>query len=99
MESRTFSVENVDALLSGWRESFSSLYSQESHSRFPVNMFLAIEFVIWLMTNVSELSSRQAAVEFAGNLVAAGRLRMIHPGMHFEILFSGTVREPSTALH
>uniref|UniRef100_A0A915PX49 DEPDC5 protein C-terminal domain-containing protein n=1 Tax=Setaria digitata TaxID=48799 RepID=A0A915PX49_9BILA len=69
VESRIYSVENIDALLNGWRESYLPLYSQDPTVRFPPCMFLTIEFVAWLMINVSELSNRQAAIEFAGTEV------------------------------
>ncbi|VBB26781.1 unnamed protein product [Acanthocheilonema viteae] len=79
VESRVYSVENVDVLLNGWRQTCLPLYSQDSTSRFPSCMFLTIEFVAWLMANVSELSNRQAALEFAGNLISAGKIRMLQP--------------------
>uniref|UniRef100_A0AAF5PRU9 DEP domain-containing protein n=3 Tax=Wuchereria bancrofti TaxID=6293 RepID=A0AAF5PRU9_WUCBA len=79
VENHIYSVENVDDLLNGWRESYLPLYSQDPTSRFPSCMFLAVEFVAWLMTNVSELTSRQAAVEFAGSLISDGKIRMLQP--------------------
>lgn len=83
VESRIYSVENIDVLLNGWRESYLPLYSQDSTSRFPSCMFLTIEFVAWLMANVSELSTRQDAIEFAGSLISAGKIRMLQPGLYF----------------
>ncbi|VDK73662.1 unnamed protein product [Litomosoides sigmodontis] len=79
VESRVYSVEDVDVLLDGWRQSYLPLYSQDSTNRFPSCMFLTVEFIAWLMANVSELSSRQAALEFAGSLISAGRIRMLQP--------------------
>ncbi|VDN05128.1 unnamed protein product [Thelazia callipaeda] len=78
-ESRIYTIENVDDLLNGWRENYSPLYSQDSSNRFPPYMFLTIEFVAWLVNNVCELSNRQAAIEFAGSLMAAGKIRMLRP--------------------
>ncbi|CAG9530229.1 unnamed protein product [Cercopithifilaria johnstoni] len=79
VESPIYSVENVDALLNGWRQSYLPLYSQDSTSRFPSCMFLTVEFIAWLMANVSELSSREAALEFAESLISAGKIRMLQP--------------------
>uniref|UniRef100_A0A0R3RIQ1 DEP domain-containing protein n=1 Tax=Elaeophora elaphi TaxID=1147741 RepID=A0A0R3RIQ1_9BILA len=79
IESRIYSVENVDVLLNSWRETCLPLYSQDSTSRFPSCMFLTVEFIAWLMANVSELSSRQAALEFAGSLISTGKIRMLQP--------------------
>ncbi|VDP23461.1 unnamed protein product, partial [Onchocerca flexuosa] len=96
MESRIYSIENVDALLNGWRESCLSLYSQDPTTRFPPCMFLSVEFVAWLMVNVSELSSRQAAIEFAGSLILAGKIRMLQPT---EILVDDLESSASTESH
>uniref|UniRef100_A0A1I7VY37 DEP domain-containing protein n=1 Tax=Loa loa TaxID=7209 RepID=A0A1I7VY37_LOALO len=79
VESRIYSIENVDVLLNGWRESYLPLYSQDPTSRFPSCMFLTTEFIAWLMANVSELSNRQAAIEFAGSLISAGKIQMLQP--------------------
>ncbi|MCP9258530.1 hypothetical protein DINM_001561 [Dirofilaria immitis] len=79
VESRIYSIKNIDVLLDGWRESCLPLYSQDPTSQFPSCMFLTIEFVAWLIANVSELSSRQAAIEFAESLILAGRIRMLQP--------------------
>lgn len=86
IESRVYTVENVDVLLNGWRQSYLPLYSQDSTSRFPSCMFLTIEFIAWLMANVSELSSRQAAVEFAGSLISAGKIRMLQPSLYLILI-------------
>lgn len=86
MESRIYSIENVDALLNGWRESYLSLYSQDPTTRFPPCMFLTVEFVTWLMVNVSELSSRQAAIEFAESLILAGKIRMLQPSLYLIVI-------------
>ncbi|VDK86974.1 unnamed protein product, partial [Onchocerca ochengi] len=96
MESRIYSIENVDALLNGWRESYLSLYSQDPTTRFPPCMFLTVEFVTWLMVNVSELSSRQAAIEFAESLILAGKIRMLQPT---EILVDDLESSASTESH
>lgn len=77
-----YNVENVDVLLNVWRESYLPLYSQDPTSRFPLSMFLTMEFVDWLRANVSELSSRQAAMEFAGSLVSTGKMRMLKPSLY-----------------
>lgn len=85
VESRIYSVDDVDFLLDGWRQSYLPLYSQDSTSRFPSCMFLTVEFIAWLMDNVSELSSRQAALEFAGSLISAGKIRMLQPSIYLII--------------
>lgn len=82
-DARIYSTEDTAALLAGWRESCSPLYSQEVNCRFPQDMFFAVEFVIWLMTNVAELSTKQAAVDFANILVKSDVIRMLPTGQHF----------------
>ncbi|VDM39785.1 unnamed protein product [Toxocara canis] len=71
------SKTNVDAVLNAWREACVPLYAQEYNCRFPAEMFLSIEFVNWLIANVADLASRQAAVEYGNELVKADRIRVL----------------------
>uniref|UniRef100_A0A0M3IKC3 DEP domain-containing protein n=1 Tax=Ascaris lumbricoides TaxID=6252 RepID=A0A0M3IKC3_ASCLU len=71
------SKDNIDAVLSAWREACVPLYSQEYNCRFPSEMFLSIEFVNWLVANVAELASKQAAIDYGNELVKADRIRIL----------------------
>lgn len=74
------SKDNIDAVLSAWREACVPLYSQEYNCRFPSEMFLSIEFVNWLVANVAELASKQAAIDYGNELVKADRIRILQSG-------------------
>ncbi|VDD86163.1 unnamed protein product [Enterobius vermicularis] len=67
-------ISNNNAVFRAWNESYTPLFSQELNQKFPPYLFLSVDLVDWIMTNVKSLPQRDAALEYC-NMV--GILRNI----------------------
>ncbi|VDN52047.1 unnamed protein product [Dracunculus medinensis] len=76
----TYSINDPESLLKAWRESCSFYYFYETTARYPSEVFLATEFVAWLVVNVVEIVDRNCAIDFANELIANSKIRVLPAG-------------------